>query len=75
MIHRFLKYFANLSRWLDKDWWKYLFAPRSYTAQSYGTSWYRIIQCRYRGHPNGPVWYSDRWEPNWDCKDCSDDLG
>lgn len=34
----------------------------------------KVILCRLKGHPRGPVWYSNGLEPNMSCKDCGDEL-
>lgn len=60
--------------WLifDKDYWKYMFAPRAYDDMS----WLTVLWCRYKGHPHGVVWYNASGnEPDMSCKNCGDDLG
>lgn len=54
-----------------KDFWSYLLEER----KDKNISWPRVIWCRWRGHLCGPIWYSNRDEPNMTCKNCGDDLG
>jgi len=57
-------------RWLDIEWYRYLFAPRSTYSP---TSWLSVLWCRIRNHPCGPVWYNPNGlEPDMHCKNCGD---
>jgi len=35
---------------------------------------FRKVWCRLRNHPCGPVWYSNKLEPDMRCKNCGDEL-
>lgn len=40
-----------------------------------GTSWPRLIICRWRGHKDGVIWYNmNSIEPDMHCRNCDDDL-
>ena len=59
-------------RWLHKDWWAYLLAPRKWPHEN----WLTVILCRARGHPEGMWWYNvGGTEPDMHCKCCGDDIG
>ena len=58
--------------WLHRDARDYLLEPRS----DESISWWRVIRCRWRGHPAGVTWYNSAGlEPNMTCKECGDNLG
>lgn len=63
---------SDISKWLDKWWYKYLFAKRS----SYNDAgWLRVVWCRLRNHPAGMVWVNPSgFEPDRHCKNCGDEL-
>jgi len=46
-------------------WWEYLL-EKPLTIEK--------LWCRFRGHPNGVIWYSNGFEPDMRCKDCGDEL-
>jgi hypothetical protein len=59
-------------RWFHLEWYKYLFTnlPND-TIIEKG----RVILCRMKGHPAGPVWFtSTGTEPDMTCNNCGDDL-
>ena len=38
--------------------------------------WWRSFLCRWKGHPNGIIYYNPYgWEPDDRCKDCGDRCG
>lgn len=53
-------------RWFTIEWYKYLFAkPFNLTK----------LWCRYRGHPDGPIWFNTGdLEPNMKCQNCGDEI-
>lgn len=58
-------------QWFSKNLYQYLFAPRDPD-----TLWWRVVLCRYWGHPHPVVWYNaSGWEPDMHCTNCGDDLG
>ena len=60
-------WYGKISRWLDPNWYKYVFKP-----------WkgFRVSLCRLRGHPHGCVWYNvGGLEPDMSCSNCGEDLG
>lgn len=58
-------------RWFYKDWWQYLFAPRTWRS----APWHVVIWCRLRGHPDGPVYYNiGGSEPDYHCINCGDEI-
>ena len=57
---------------LHRDAWEYLLERRGDPS----VPWWRVICCRWRGHPAGVIWYnSGGLEPDMTCKECGDDLG
>jgi len=60
-----------ISKWFNKWWYKYLFAKKA----DKDISWYIVLWCRLRNHPDGSIWYSNKYEPDMRCKNCWDNLG
>jgi hypothetical protein len=57
-------------------WWQYIFAPLSNYQRLYEISPIKVFVCRWKGHPNGEIYYNIGGdEPDHHCKDCEDDLG
>ena len=57
-----------------REWIKYLFAPRG--AWGNEVSWWRVVKCRWQGHPHDVVWFNGSGcEPDMTCWNCGDDLG
>ena len=59
-------WYKKLSRWLNIEWYKYLFKP-----------WrgFKTLFCRFRGHGD-VIWFnSGGLEPDMRCKNCGEDLG
>lgn len=53
------------------DFIKYLFSKKN---PDY--NWFRVILCRFKGHPAGVWFYNPTGlEPDMTCKGCGDDLG
>jgi len=64
-----------MTKWFNKEWYKYLFAKKD-PYWSDEVSWFTVLQCRYKGHPYGVVYYNATGlEPDYHCKNCGDDLG
>jgi len=62
-----LPWYGRISRWLDPEWYRYLFKPW----KGFKVSW-----CRMRGHPCGVWFYNPSGlEPDMTCKNCGEDLG
>jgi hypothetical protein len=67
------------TKWLSSEWYRYLFdfgavAGAWPMALSLNDK-FRIILCRIKGHPNGPVFYNlYTLEPDMSCKDCGDEI-
>ena len=60
-------------QWLCIDSWKYYFGGFK---DLYFKQYIKRIICRFKGHPNGVIYYNPGgFEPNWCCKDCGEDLG
>lgn len=53
-------------KWFTLSWYQYLLTSTSL----------RNLWCRIKGHPNGPVFYTDclHFEPNACCKDCDEEI-
>ena len=61
-------------KWFTKDWYKYLFEKRP--RELYPLPFWKVLWCRYKGHPNGIVFYNAGGEePDTSCKDCGDEIG
>lgn len=61
-----------MSKWFDRNWYKYLFSERSCS----DISWISVILCRIKNHPAGVIWYNPNGlEPDMRCKNCKDNLG
>ncbi len=62
-------------KWFTLPWYQYLF-DFSYEWCGYTnfSDKVRILICRIKGHPNGPVWYCHGLEPDMHCKDCGEEL-
>ena len=55
--------------WFTKDWWQYLLEPR----RDWREPWWRVIWCRWRGHPAGEIFYNaGGTEPDHHCSNCGD---
>lgn len=62
-------YFSLLT---DVSMWKYALEP----PRSGDYARWRVILCRFRGHPCGPIYYNPGgYEPDWECQNCGDFLG
>lgn len=54
-------------RWFTPEWWRYL---------AEGSTGWRNIWCRIRGHPCGPRYFTmSGSEPDWRCQNCDENLG
>lgn len=64
--------YHRLTAFVHPWWWKYMLkAPESCDA-----SYWRGVWCRFRGHPNGEVYYNPGgFEPDHSCVDCGENLG
>ena len=70
--------------WLWLEWYSYLFRIPNYKdgdrplgrgGESKWLDYCRRIYCRYKGHPNGQVYYNPNgYEPDYHCKDCGDEI-
>lgn len=58
--------------WFSRLWYKYLFTELDW-CDGYLHK-LKVIHCRIKGHPAGPVWYSSGFEPDMSCKNCGDEL-
>jgi len=59
-------WYKKLSRWLDPQWYGYLFKP-----------WMgpKVLFCRMRGHPYEVIWFTlTKGEPDMTCTNCGEDL-
>ena len=55
----------------DTEWWRYILKSKA----EKDILWIRVILCRIRNHPEGPIWYNPYGlEPNMRCKNCYDNL-
>jgi hypothetical protein len=62
-------------KWFQISWYRYLidfsyFGCPNYTFREK----IRIVICRARNHPAGPVWYTNAFEPDMHCKHCGDEI-
>ena len=69
------------SRWInlpqpltDLNEWRYFFKGFRWWQLTEGTKIERVI-CRFRGHPNGEVYFSNWDEPDHHCRDCGEEIG
>jgi hypothetical protein len=63
-------------KWFSLEFWKYLFSGRMTPRNRFmGCGRLGRAICRAKGHPSGPIWYSNGLEPDMRCKVCGDDLG
>ena len=65
---------AKINNWIfyEIEYAKYLFGPAD---NPYFCSKWKRIRCRYKGHPNGSIYYNfsiNATEPDDRCKDCGD---
>lgn len=50
--------------------------PRPTLAHYTDVPWWRVIRCRWRGHPAGIVFYNPGGlEPDTTCRECGDNIG
>lgn len=67
----FLIFFCPWSKSF-REWWKYIFAPRT----DKDVNIFKVWLCRWRGHPCGVVWYNaGGLEPDMSCRYCGDNIG
>jgi hypothetical protein len=68
-----------MRHWTDLfsiGFYKYLFSFDKYSGLETSTFSEKLncIICRFKLHPNGPVWYSNGFEPDMSCRDCGEEL-
>jgi hypothetical protein len=63
----------KILKWLTPGYYVYLFSDLKWANE---TAFHKleVIWCRIKGHPNGPVWFSQGLEPDMSCRDCGDEL-
>lgn len=52
--------------------YKYLFSDLGWCDNIFHKM--KVVYCRARKHPSGPIWYSSGLEPDMSCKNCGDEL-
>ena len=58
--------------WMNREAWRYLLARR----HDRDVPWWRVIRCRWLGHPAGIVFYNPGGlEPDTTCRECGDNIG
>ena len=53
--------------WLWSGRWRWTYLTEETMAE-------RVV-CRWRGHPEGVIWFSSGYEPDTRCKTCGEEIG
>lgn len=63
----------KFAKWFNVEWYLYLFSDLKRFDDGI---WHKpqVILCRIKGHPSGPIWYSNGFEPDMSCKNCGDHV-